>query len=81
MTLSSKENWMVLAASTIFMFHRHLGLATMFGIDTIWLHQFNGKERGFISFITFVISVIPLGILIRNRPAVAYLHDKDQTGK
>ena len=81
MILSTKKNWTVLVSSTIFIFHRHLGLATMFGMDSIWAHQFTGKERLLVLFSTFVLSIVPLGILIRNRPAGAYLHDKDQTGK
>ena len=66
----------MLVGTTIFTFHRHLGLATMFGMDTFWAHHFDGKERGFISFATFVISVIPLGILIRSRPAATFSNVK-----
>ena len=76
MILNSKGNWAVLVGTTIFTFHRHLGLATMFGMDTFWVHHFDGKERGFISFATFVISVIPLGILIRSRPAETFSNVK-----
>merc|ERR1719507_1210602 len=38
---SSKENWRIFAASAIYMFHRYLGLASIFGIDTVWILPFD----------------------------------------
>ena len=66
MILRSKESWMMLAASTIFMFHRYLGLATMFGIDTVWMLPFDIKNRANVLMAAFGIAVIPLGLLEKN---------------
>ena len=66
MLLHSKENGMMLTASAIFMFHRYLGLATMFGINTVWILPFNIKNRANVSLVTFCAAVIPFGLLERK---------------
>ena len=57
---------MVLAASTISMFHRHLGIATMFGIDTIGILPFDIKSRGYLSYAAFLIAAVPFGVLLKR---------------
>ena len=66
MLLHSKENWMMLTASAIYMFHRYLGLATMFGINTVWILPFNIKNRANVSLLAFCAAVIPFGFLERK---------------
>ena len=61
--LRSKENWMILVACSILMFHRYLGLATMFGIDSVWMLPFDIKNRANVSIAVFGVAVVPLGIL------------------
>ena len=49
------------------MFHRYLGLASIFGIDTVWILPFDIHDRrGYLSMAAFGVAVIPLGLLIRK---------------